>query len=152
MEEFLNNLSSPSWWIGVIIIGIILNLVAAYLKTHLDTRLSRFSKWWRDRSEIRKKERESKIKKLRNNPQEQILFAVSALRFRIRSVHFLTVTIMLFVFTLDLPIRSLRIFLLAIAALALLFSLSDHTEAVTMESLVNESRKDIDEEKTSEGI
>ena len=43
MNELLTNLSSPSWWIGVVIVSFAINLASAYAKTPLDRALARFS-------------------------------------------------------------------------------------------------------------
>jgi len=43
MDELLKNLASPSWWIGVVLLSVALNLVSAYLKAPLDRALARLS-------------------------------------------------------------------------------------------------------------
>jgi hypothetical protein len=75
MADFTNNLTSISWWIGVVIVGILLNLVAIYLKSPIDRCFififSKSQTW----SKAKIAEREAKIMNLVGNKQEQILFA-----------------------------------------------------------------------------
>jgi hypothetical protein len=86
MRDFLNNLSSTYWWISVVIVGVIINIVSAYLVRKLDPRLSLLSSWWRKRSEAKRDKRKVEIEKLRGNSHEQILIALSEIRQRIRAV------------------------------------------------------------------
>jgi hypothetical protein len=75
MTDFFNNITSLSWWIGVVIFTIVLNLAAMYLKFPFDRLLSSISTKYRTRSKAKKAERELKIKNLVGNKHEQILFA-----------------------------------------------------------------------------
>jgi hypothetical protein len=75
MEDFLNNITSISWWIGVFIVGILINLVAIYLKSPIDKWRSLISTKSRTRSKAKKAERETKIANLVGNKPEQILHA-----------------------------------------------------------------------------
>ena len=42
--RFLNDITSIYWWVSVVIVGLLINLAAAYLKPPLDLWLSRWSK------------------------------------------------------------------------------------------------------------
>lgn len=96
MEEFMNNLSSPSWWAGVVIIGILLNVLSGYLKDGLDKGSSRVSRWWANRSEKSRKERNELLNSLRNDKQEQILLASREIILRLQSIAFLVVGVLFF--------------------------------------------------------
>ena len=78
MIDFINNLTSISWWIGVVIVGILLNIASMYLKSPIDQGLSLVSTKYRTRSKAKKAEREAKIKNLIGKIQEQILYASKA--------------------------------------------------------------------------
>lgn len=86
MSDFLNNLTSISWWIGVVIVGILLNLAANYLKSPTDKLVSSISTKYQTRSKAKKAEREAKIKELVGNKYEQILFAAGAIHTLVSSV------------------------------------------------------------------
>jgi len=51
MTEVVNNLSSAGWWISVVIVGLLINLVSAYIKAPIDSLGSKLSSAWRSRSE-----------------------------------------------------------------------------------------------------
>jgi hypothetical protein len=78
MIDFINNLTSISWWIGVVIVGILLNIASMYLKSPIDWLFSLISTKYRTRSKAKKAEREAKIKNLIGKIQEQILYASKA--------------------------------------------------------------------------
>ena len=75
MADFGNNLTSISWWIGVVIVGILVNLVAIYLKSPLDQLLTSISTKYQTRTKAKKAEREKEIMNLTGNKHEQILHA-----------------------------------------------------------------------------
>ena len=51
MTELLNNLSSVGWWISVVLVGLLINLVSAYIKSPIDKLGSKLSSAWRHRTE-----------------------------------------------------------------------------------------------------
>jgi hypothetical protein len=56
MNEFANNLTSFSWWLGVVVVGLLINLASAYLKSPIDNLGSKFSTSWRNRT-VRSREK-----------------------------------------------------------------------------------------------
>ncbi len=86
METFLKNLTDPSWWIGVVLLTVFLNLGSAYLKPIIDRLLARWSKQRRNRF-AQVQWTESAIEALCNDPTgiKTIRFLVarnrSAMRF-----------------------------------------------------------------------
>lgn len=75
MTDFFNNITSISWWIGVVVVGILVNIAGMYLKSPIDRCLSSISTKYQTRSKAKKAERELKIRNLVGNKHEQILFA-----------------------------------------------------------------------------
>src|SRR5258708_31110019 len=88
MDAFMKDVSSVNWWIGVVIVGILINLLSAYLKNPADKVLSGISKWWATRTEKQRKERNLRIQKLIDSPDEQIFALIEALHVRVRGVFF----------------------------------------------------------------
>ena len=43
MNDFFRDLKSPSWWLGVVVLSLLLNLAAAYVKPLIDGFLARMS-------------------------------------------------------------------------------------------------------------
>lgn len=91
MESFINQISTPSWWISVVVVGIVINLVSSYLKPTVDGGFSNISSWWRKRSEAEKDKKQKHIEKLRGNIEEQFFAATDDLRERIRAIHLLLI-------------------------------------------------------------
>lgn len=93
MEEIISELASPKWWVSVVVAGIVINLVAAYIKPSFDKVFSSFSSWWRNRTNSKNEEREKYIKKLSNDPHLQVMESLDELRQRNRSVYALVLGI-----------------------------------------------------------
>jgi hypothetical protein len=89
MKDFLASIGSLYWWLSVVVVGVLINISSAYLKSKLDSSLSRISTKWRLRSEVQKALRRKHFEKLRGNPAEQMMISMSELRDRIRSIEFL---------------------------------------------------------------
>ena len=86
MKNWVKNINSIDWWIGIVVVGIIINLLAAYLKLPIDRILSVVSKWWATRTEIKSKERDERIDRLSSSNKEQLFALVQALHVRVRSI------------------------------------------------------------------
>jgi hypothetical protein len=65
MNEFLNSFTSTSWWLGVVFVGVTINVISAYLKAPVDRLFSSLSIGWQERTEKSRRERESAIAALR---------------------------------------------------------------------------------------
>lgn len=63
MDEF----AKPSWWISVVVAGLLVNLASAYLKPRVDRALLRGSSWWRSRSAARIAERDARVADMARN-------------------------------------------------------------------------------------
>lgn len=86
MKQIIELLSSPVWWVSVVIVGICINLVSAYLKRPLDSFLSWASSWWRTRNTAQIESRAKLIARLRGNISAQIYHAHDALRLQISAI------------------------------------------------------------------
>jgi hypothetical protein len=105
VDRFLDDLSSSYWWMSVVTVGILINLVSNYLQKRLDTRLLGILSLWRGRSKVQKTRRQKELEELRNNPEKRILLAFDEMRFRIRSIWFLILATLCwgFAFTFEAP-------------------------------------------------
>ncbi len=73
MDEIKGVLTSPVWWISVVVAGILINITASYLRTVLDARLSRMSRRWRVKSQQRAGKRDHRIESLANDTHAQLI-------------------------------------------------------------------------------
>jgi hypothetical protein len=102
IKAFFANIGSLSWWLSVVVVGVLINLASAYIKSRLDATLSKTSAKWRARSEAQKVRKQRQLEKLRGNPTEQILMSHMALRDEILSLAFLVIAVMSLVIEINL--------------------------------------------------
>jgi len=151
MDQFAKSLTSVSWWLGVVVVGVALNLISAYLKPKVDSTLSAASGWWKSRSEKQRAKRAEMIAFLRDNPDEQAFFIAEELRHRIRAVMWLIFSglslLLHSILHLDDGVstsQTIRVLEMLVtnlmAALLLLFSALDHSEAADRSKILEEAR------------
>jgi hypothetical protein len=83
MDSFLADARSLHWWIGVVLVGILLNVIAAYLKAGTDRLGSAVSRDWRSYSSARTTARDAAITHLQNDPHEQVMLRLEVIDDRI---------------------------------------------------------------------
>lgn len=98
MDELTKNLSSPYWWIGVVVVGILINLASAYLKPALDRWLSRMSVWWRNQSAKRKARYEKEIEALMGSAELQRNYEHAELKCSLQALFGIGFAILLLLF------------------------------------------------------
>lgn len=89
MNELVKTITSTSWWIGVIGVGFVLNLLTAYAKSPIDRLLGSISRGWQLRSERSSAKRKALINKLRVNEHLQILYIAREQRMRMQELAYL---------------------------------------------------------------
>jgi hypothetical protein len=77
VDEFVRNLQSANWWIGVFVVGIALNLLSAYLKAPLDKFFGSFWKRWAERNEAARAKQIELIERIKDD--RDALFATTFL-------------------------------------------------------------------------
>lgn len=85
MDEFIKQLSSPSWWIGVVVIGIVINVISAPLGRVFEAQLGKVSSWQRHKSQEKIVKRQKLLESLRKSEIKQLFYAMQEQRLRIRS-------------------------------------------------------------------
>jgi hypothetical protein len=95
MNEIINELSKPVWWVSVVIAGIIINLISAYLKTRLDKTLSSASAWWASQSAKRKKDWSERVERISEGGVELASEIAEESRQRLQSIQVLLLAILL---------------------------------------------------------
>ncbi|HEY4306543.1 MAG TPA: hypothetical protein VGM82_18855 [Gemmatimonadaceae bacterium] len=97
MKGFLDDLHSVTWWLGVVGVGIALNLVSSYIKRGLDQVGRNAGGWWGRRSAIARERREQKIAAMALDPHFQIMEMFEVQRLRIAAAEGLILSMLLFV-------------------------------------------------------
>lgn len=106
MNDFIKNLSSVYWWLSVVFVGIAINLFSALFKDKLDSFFTKTSTWWKNKSEKRKSEFESAVKRLTGNPHIQMMVSFEGIRSKMMSIHMLLMTIVFFIFGISIELLS----------------------------------------------
>ncbi len=97
MVEFISSLSTLSWWLSVVVVGIALNLLSAYLKFPIDKLLSKISTSWSARTATLKTLRLLKVEELRVDKHKQQLLLAEESRSRHLCNSFLIICLILLV-------------------------------------------------------
>ncbi len=95
MEDFLQNLSSPSWWFGVALVGFLINLASAYLKPVVDNIASRVSS---SRKRAIEKERqlfEDRVCQLLLNPISTVELKLDSLSYNLKFFSYAIVSLVI---------------------------------------------------------
>ena len=139
MNELLSSFTSTSWWLGVVFVGVTINVISAYLKGPIDRLFSSLSIAWQERTEKSRQERESTIAALREDQHLQVIFLARASDSRSTELTFLIFAVFFTLFGLQLtiePSETLRIFLKATAGFCLIAASSSGLNAYRLRNLV----------------
>lgn len=98
MKEFLNNLSSTSWWLSVMVAGIVASVLASYFRNIIDAILSRLSTRWKKKSQRQSLEKAVTIEKIQSDVNEEILFSLEIQNHKLNGI--LAVVCSIFCFSL----------------------------------------------------
>jgi hypothetical protein len=123
MNDLVNELTKPVWWVSVVVVGILVNLASAYFKSILDRSLTTTTRWWQLRSSARRKAWENYVNLLKTSQEALNQARYLELRARLQAIFFLICATVFFL--IDFFVRAseqkfslfLTIFPLASAAL-----------------------------------
>lgn len=155
MDEFTKSFSSINWWLGVVLVGILLNVLSAYLKPVIDALFSNASSWWRNRSEKARSARAFLVAELRNDKHKQILMLADENRKRLRSIAILIFSLMFLLLYVSIkigasssiaagtepPLFWIRQFMYWGSMLLMFFSVLENRAAMKCKSLVIEAQE-----------
>lgn len=143
MREFINNFGSLAWWLSVVFVGIALNIVSSYLKTHLDGFLATISISWKTKSAQRNRIRLEKLEYLAAHPSEQSYLAAQETRLRLQTIMFMLSALCLLIFALMVSEQGHKIqslILKILSAIVLFLSHNCHLDAMRVRKLFYDSR------------
>lgn len=144
MDEFVKNLSSPSWWLGVFVVGLIVEMLGGSLRDWLGKLLAKISEYWALKRRIRSKKQQQLLRDLKSDDTLLCLYAMRESRYRTRALFALVLGIVFMGVALQLVDTNkwLSIFMLTLSFLNLTGALSDHASAMYVKHIV-ESVKQI---------
>ena len=88
MDKFIQDVSSVYWWMAVFFVGILINLVSAYLKPSTDTALGKVFSWWRNRTLSQRRSHEALLALLKGDKDQQTLALVDANRHKLNALFY----------------------------------------------------------------
>jgi hypothetical protein len=146
MDRFLQDATSSYWWLSVVVVGVIINVLSAYLKPFLESRLSHLSDYWGKRHEAKIGLFNQRVSLLRSNPELRVIYAMRELRYRVRMIGFIVLSI---VMLLASKASNYGIFgfisLNFLGVVFILFALADQMDAMKVKKLIESSIDGISE-------
>jgi hypothetical protein len=95
LSEVITELSKPTWWISVVVAGLAINLISAYLKQSLDGLLARTFSWWRTRSQAKRDEWTTRVQAIQASEELHEYELANEFRLRLRAINLLLLAIFL---------------------------------------------------------
>jgi hypothetical protein len=95
LSEVITELSKPTWWISVVVAGLAINLISAYLKQSLDGLLARTFSWWRTISQAKRDEWTTRVQAIQASEELHEYELANEFRLRLRAINLLLLAIFL---------------------------------------------------------
>lgn len=83
------DITNPHWWLGVVLVGIVINVASRYLQRPIDRGLDSISRKRATRTAARAEERRRRIAQLRGNEIAQLFALIESSHRELRSLTFL---------------------------------------------------------------
>lgn len=146
MENIVEELSSPVWWVTVVIAGFLINVIAAFVFKKLDNSFSNFSSRFREMSEQRRSERDQRVEHLRNDYKSLYLISLDEIRYRLRMVQGVVLGVFIFVFVEFASVRLnipdiFAVFFLFFSVLSIFVGWISHGKSMSLLSEIFDSQK-----------
>jgi hypothetical protein len=93
MDDLLRNLRSPDWWVTAVIAGLLMSVLAAYVKGWLDTGFASSSRTWRTFRESQRQRRAARIRFAATSDRGFVELLARETRARLRLVAWLLLMI-----------------------------------------------------------
>ena len=97
MESILATVSSPIFWIGTVIGGLLLHVLGHYAFGWTEKWLAASSSWWRRRSEYREKVYEEAVSSLANDDHKMAHARYQEIKARLQSMSCLMMGMLIFI-------------------------------------------------------
>lgn len=141
MDTFSKHFASLDWWIGIVLVGVLLNLVSTYLLRRVDRILSTISSRWDKRTSRKRKERDQLVQYLSDHPDEQLQLLAEEIRCMFRTIKNvgLATALIIISFVAEHSLAT-GVFLL-LSLILIFFGLAADLEAMRLSRLVSDARE-----------
>jgi len=113
MNDFMKNLTSSSWWLSVIVIGIVVNLLSTQVQHLINFTKRLFFKKIADDNLRRKKQIDGLINYLIEHPDKLQIYIYIETKLRIRLVFYIVISMCFMLFILFIPVLLRKHFLIS---------------------------------------
>ncbi|GHG79785.1 hypothetical protein [Comamonas sp. JC664] len=96
VDTFLKDLSSLHWWLGVVVVGVAINLASPPIGALLSKSSLGVLAYWRQRSAAQSAAEQSRIAELRASEYNRVMAAVTVVQYHVRAASALVVAVLLF--------------------------------------------------------
>lgn len=153
--QIIKHFTDLNWWIGVVVVGILINLVSNVLQRKFDIQLSRTSTWARKFYEGRHRKWEDDLEHVRADQHEQTMCGMIEMRYRLRMLTFWIGGVILWLVGLQIPNELFfqhsfaswaKIVVFLFGSVAMVLSVPQYRGANYYRKLLYHTRKGYDEE------
>lgn len=147
MDDIVKELSKPIWWVSVVLAGIVINLLSAYIKLQIDRTLLGTLSWWREKSTKRQKLWALRIDAIISNKEIQADEMHREVVQRLQSVALMLQAIIILLLPLSISVtdkqlsRFVPLTLLGFSALAFFAAFLAFLNAATTRNALEEAQK-----------
>lgn len=97
MEKFISDLTNPYFWLGVVLVGIAINMVSSALIKFGGTAIKYVPTWLRSISDARTAEHKAAVAEFLARPELRQMYIAAEMRARLRSLTMLACALLMFV-------------------------------------------------------
>lgn len=140
MDKFLQDISSSYWWLGVVLVGVVINILSSYLRRLMENNFSKFSQFWQTRRQSRIDDFNRRVDLLKKDADLKFVYALRESRYRIRAIGFLIFGLIFFDLGFLLEGRAplgIQTLPMIAALITLMLGLDDHLDAMKVKKLVD---------------
>lgn len=144
MDEFIKGLSSPSWWYGVVIVGILINIISTLLIKFFNFLLKQTSERWRDTENVKNIKRLNTIEKIRSNEKLLYFYMLSEIRYIACSASYCIFSLCCFFWAVQISKSHILISIigLIVATIALHIGFRDFNKAIKLHYLIKDASEE----------
>ncbi|OZY84384.1 hypothetical protein CBP51_14330 [Cellvibrio mixtus] len=144
MDEFVKGLSSPSWWVGVVIVGILINLISSLLIKFFGFLLKQTSEKWRNKEQIKNTERQKTIEKIKSNEKFLYFYMLSEIRYMVCGASYCIFSLCCFFAAVQISKSNIYIAFIGMitATITLHIGFRDFNKAIKLHCLIKDASEE----------
>ena len=144
MDEFVKGLSSPSWWVGVVIVGILINIISTLLIKFFNFLLKQTSESWRNKENVKNIERLKTINKIKSNEKFLYFYMLGEIRYMVCGASYCIFSLCCFFGAVQISKSYMLISIIGLIAATLVLHIGfrDFSKAIRFHYLIKEASEE----------